>query len=132
MIKFVLFVSPMSFLYIFGLTLSNIMFKMRIFLLSLLFSFLFGQSNMTPLAKEWLEVITWYNFLIIFDERIDVLRTNLVIFSFYFVGLLIFAFLGEVGFWVGQVMLCIFLVVGLCGEMKLVHVVFVLIEKYKS
>lgn len=65
MVKFILFVSPMSFLCIFGFLFRIIKLNTTIFLLSFLLIFLAGKPNMTFLSKQRLKVVTRYNFLII-------------------------------------------------------------------
>lgn len=67
MIKFVLFVGPMSFLYVFGLALCDIVFEMRVFLLSLFFGLLSCETDMALLAKKRLKIVARDDLFVIFN-----------------------------------------------------------------
>ena len=74
MIQFILLIGPMPFLYIFGLfSFLTLTFSTEIAFEWFLFIFLFGEFNMTFLSKEWLEVISRYNFLCLFLKLIIIL-----------------------------------------------------------
>jgi len=67
MVKFVLFVGPMSFLYVFGLALCDIVFEMRVFLLGLFFGLLSCETDMALLAKKRLKIVAGDYLFIIFN-----------------------------------------------------------------
>jgi hypothetical protein len=74
MILLVLFVCPVSFLSIFGLLLRVLEFDMAVFLIGVFFVFFSSHPNMALFSKQRLEVITWYNLLVVSGIKYYMLR----------------------------------------------------------
>ena len=65
MISFVFLSSPMSFLYIFFLFLSCLLFNMRTSFFRFLLMFFPSETNMTLLSKKRLKIVSWYNLFLL-------------------------------------------------------------------
>lgn len=83
MIQLVLLGSPMPLLYVFCISLDEIMFVIGVLLLCLLLGLFPCEPYMTFFAKKRLEVVAWYNFLIVLDELVISLKGILLTLSIH-------------------------------------------------
>jgi len=131
-IQLVFFVRPVSFLYVFGLCLCGVVLEMWVLLLGFLLGLFPGEAYVTLLAEERFEVVAGDDLLVVFQQRVDLLRTVLIRLSMDLVQIGDFVPLGEVGLRTWGVLVCAFVVVQFGWQIELMHGVICSFEKYKS
>ena len=80
-VKFVFFSSPMSLLYILGLSFWLVVLEMRVFLLGFLLGFFPRKADVALLAEERFKVVAGYDLLFVLKKCVDVLWTVLITLS---------------------------------------------------